>query len=732
VAVSDSKGWRRTAGRAAIGIVAFLVFQYATALWRLATRSGGVDSKFGELALQEHRGFVIGQNLQVLVAYVLLGVAAWLLLMPLLSRLGDRRSRWVVPAAFFGCVVLHGFFMFRLAYSRPYFMGDADFGDWYYGLLELPPEAWRAAVHRVVFEVLPWLALALAAWWWWRRLSWPLRGVVLVGGLVVAVVVAWPWLSRLGASRAQARSEAPNILIIGSDSLRGDRLGYMGYRPARGEGAAADGVSPRIDRWAEEAAVFERCWTPASSTLESGISLMTSLDPRAHGIRQMFPMRGQVESLEGRVTTLAEVLAAEGYDTAAIGDWCASYYEVTPLGFEEVDVSSFDSFRIYVSQAVIMAHFVVPIYFDNPLGYRLFPQVRSFAQFVTPEVVTRRVERRIEDQAASGRPFFWHVFYSLNHLPYRSAEPYNRMFADPDYEGPNRTGVDFDIDEFIGGTGLEEKWAALPRDEVEQIRALYDGCTRQFDDCFARILDALERHGLLENTIVILTSDHGDDLYEPGVTLGHGLGFSGADGSFRVPLALRGPGVPRRRFDEQVTLLEVAPTVAGLVDVGVPDSWRGEDLSGWWREPGRARDLPFYAETQFPFIQFKVEGVERPELPPMDELTFIDPEFNHHFVLRPEHREAVLAAKQACLRTGDWKLVATPTVAGELHHQLFHTASDPHCLVDLAAARPRVLRPMREALERWREDGTSTPIEAIFPRGEPVGGGEFELSPGAD
>ena len=85
------------------------------------------------------------------------------------------------------------------------------------------------------------------------------------------------------------------------------------------------------------------------------------------------------------------------------------------------------------------------------------------------------------------------------------------MFADPDYQGHNHNGVDFDIDSFIGGTDLESKWKALPHKEITQIRALYDGCTRQFDDCVARILAALERNGLADNTIVIVTSDHGDD-----------------------------------------------------------------------------------------------------------------------------------------------------------------------------------------------------------------------------
>ena len=75
---------------------------------------------------------------------------------------------------------------------------------------------------------------------------------------------------------------------------------------------------------------------------------------------------------------------------------------------------------------------------DNAFGYTVFPELESFAQFVTPEVVTSRVEDRLAKAAKSDRPFFWHVFYSCNHLPYRSPEPYCSLFTDPAYQGKTK------------------------------------------------------------------------------------------------------------------------------------------------------------------------------------------------------------------------------------------------------------------------------------------------------
>jgi arylsulfatase A-like enzyme len=114
--------------------------------------------------------------------------------------------------------------------------------------------------------------------------------------------------------------QPPNVIIIGSDSLRSDRLGYSGYRPPGG-----GEVSPQIDAWAKDAAIFERCYTPIASTLESAVCMMSSTFPHTHGIRQMYPRRDQVEAAEAKIRTIGEVMAERGYDTAAIGDWCANY-----------------------------------------------------------------------------------------------------------------------------------------------------------------------------------------------------------------------------------------------------------------------------------------------------------------------------------------------------------------------------------------------------------------------
>lgn len=722
-ASEKNSSYIRELGAVLCGASLFLAVQFALGIWRLNQSSGEMMNKFSSLARDKYLGFLVLQNLFTLAAYAILALCAALIAQPLAS-IWTRRSRHrclraVAIRGFVITALLHGYSTLRLVKTRPYFLNEAEFGHWYYKALDLIPEPARPAGMFILFTLVPATVIPLTIGTHIHRHG---RRGWIIALAVFSIAASAFGINRTLSSKQTSKSAQQNntnVIIIGSDSLRGDRLGCSGYQPQRRDGPAAAGVSPAIDELSKRSIRFENCYTSIASTLESGVQLMTSRYPHSHGIRQMYPDRKTVEKTIKSTTPVARLLGEKGYDTAAIGDWCAGYYEVVPLGFDHVSVSSFDNFRIYMSQAVVMAHFVIPLYFDNPFGYEIFPQLKSFAQFVTPEIVTRRVEQRLEAAASSEKPFFWHVFFSCNHLPYRSSEPYVSMFADPNYRGPNRHGVDFDIDEFIGGTDLESKWKAMPPDEIKQIRALYDGCTRQFDTCVARILNALKQHKLDGNTIVIITADHGDDHYEPGVTLGHGLTFNGSNHANRVPMIIHVPGAKPRVISETVRLVDIAPTITDLIGIDRSPDWEGQSFASWLRGEAKPENRPFYGETGFPFIQLSVPGVTRPKLPPMDEMTMIDETFNYQFVLKEEYRDPLINAKQRCLRTVKWKLVCTPTAQGDRHFGLFDIINDPHGEHNLAQSRPEVLNPMRQALERWMDEYKETPINIIFPNGEP-------------
>ncbi len=707
------------------GVGLFFVFQYVTALMRLSGGSGAMKNKFSVLAQDKYMGFLIIQNLYVLLGYVILGILFTMVLCPLVDLAFKKisgRTWWMnIVAGLVGSFVIHGFFTLRLVKTRPYFLDDAKFGYWYFEILNVVPESAKPAVFFVIFTILPWAILVYAGWWYYRYLG--KKGRMVAGALLLCLGGLLFWKFNPASARPESAGKTEdkkrlNVIIIGSDSLRGDKLGYTGYRSRRSDGAAAAGVSPNIDALANRSINMANCLTPIASTLESGTTLMSSQYPHTHGFRQMYPSEETVKAAKAGISPIAEILRKDGYDTAAIGDWCAGYYEMMPLGFEHISVSTYDNFKIYMSQAVVLAHFVIPLYFDHDIGYDIFPQLGSFAQFVTPKVVTNRVTQRLDQVAKTGEPFFWHVFYSCNHLPYRNPEPYSSMFTDPHYEGPNKNGVAFDIDEFIGGTDLENKWKALPDKEIQQIRDLYDGCTRQFDDNVGDILKALEKSGLADNTIVIITADHGDNLYEEGVTLGHGLTFNGGLQANHIPLLVRLPNAEPRTIPEQVRLIDIIPTLADLLEVEKPSNWEGQSFSKWLDGSETPKSRAFYGETGFPFIQFRVKGIERPKLPPMDHMTGIDELFNYQFVLKKEYEQPLVAAKQRCLATEKWKLICTPTIEGKRHYGLFQREGVNFSLQDVSTEHPQVTEAMRVALEKWMDERVETQLQQIFSGGE--------------
>jgi len=705
------------------GVSIFLAHQFYSSVRRLMESATAMDNKFSSIAREDFMGFLVGQNALMLIAYVLLAIAGALLLQPVVSWIAGKvrvRGPWLVIAvAWLLAMLLHDYyFEVRMVESKPYFLPDAG-GNWYSWSTGSLPADVRRTVGLVFFHLLPALAAAGALFWQIHRRG--RRGWLIAGPVLLAVAGFFGVKAIAGAvgRKPASTGPTPNIIIIGSDSLRADRLGVSGYRPQRSDGPAAAGVSPTIDALAARSLNFRTCYSSIGSTLESGTSLMASQYPHTHGLRHMFPKKEVIKDARERTIPMASLLRKKGYDTAAIGDWCAGYYELMPLGFEHISVSSFDSFKVYMSQAVVMAHPVIAIYFDNALGYRLYPQINSFASFVTPDVVTNRVRDRLGKVSASGQPFFWHVFYSCTHLPYQSKEPYASMFVDPDYNGPNKKAFPFNVNDFASKPNLEEIFHATSARDIAHINAVYDGCVRQFDDCVKDLLDALDKNGLRENTIIIVTGDHGDDLFDPGTTLLHGQGFNGGLQASHVPMIVHVPGVAAKAIDETVRLIDVVPTLADMTGVEKPPEWEGLSFADWITGKAAPVWRPFYGETGFPFMQSKVAGVERPPLHPLDEMTVYDPSFNYQFVLKPEYEEPLVTAKQRVLRTRYWKVVCTPAADGSRHFGLFHMTTDPHGRTDLAASRPEVLAPLQAALTGWIDRHHESSIAEIFPAGEP-------------
>jgi arylsulfatase A-like enzyme len=307
------------------------------------------------------------------------------------------------------------------------------------------------------------------------------------------------------------------LVLISVDTLRADHLGSYGYgRP----------TSPGIDALAREGVLFEDVSAPSPWTLPSHASLLTGLYPSRHGLK------AHDRYLPSTVPTLAALLGRAGFVTAGV-------------------VNSYN------------------------LGPR-FGLDRGFQEFVYVEEVADQVEpsTRITDQAMAwlrqhrDRRLFVFVHYYDVHSDYRSRPRYEEQFVSP-YQG-RADGTTAQLMAFREGRGrLDDKDAAHLID-------LYDAGIRQMDDEVHRLVSFLRDEKLLDGTLLVLTSDHGEEFLERGGVLHGRTQFQEV---MRVPLLMRGPGLPAGRRDPApASLLDVMPTVLGLLGIEGPPSLDGEDL----------------------------------------------------------------------------------------------------------------------------------------------------------
>jgi len=320
-----------------------------------------------------------------------------------------------------------------------------------------------------------------------------------------------------------------NILLIDIDTLRADHLGCFGYPKP---------TSPRIDALAAEGALFERCYAPGIPTTPAHTTLYTGMHPLRHNI----VAHGGSVDLDRRIPVLPELLQRAGYTTCAVDN----LFEIKPWlarGYEfYVNPSHRHRMRLLVS--------------CEEVNSRAIPWLKAHA----------------------GERFFLYVHYWEPHTPYLPPARYRTFYDGGDPFDPSRDGL-----APMRRTPFWEMWGDTwfkklgPVTDPEYIVSLYDGEVRHADDGVAALLEALEDAGLADNTLVILTADHGEVMVRNGIFFDHhGL----YEETIRVPLIVRLPGkVPAgRRVGAFVQHLDFAPTLLRLVGAPVPDSMEGRDF----------------------------------------------------------------------------------------------------------------------------------------------------------
>jgi arylsulfatase A-like enzyme len=332
-------------------------------------------------------------------------------------------------------------------------------------------------------------------------------------------------LAACGRSRAP-----PNVILVSIDTLRADHLGCYGY---------GEPTSPWIDGLASRGVLFTRAFSQASWTLPSHASMLTSRYPSSHGVET--PNR----TLPDSIPLLSEVLAENGYSTAAFVTWVFVSKE---YGFAR----GFDTFTE-----------LLPPKDARGAGTKHSVKAADFADMVgewAHEVPTE--------------PFFLFLHLFDPHLSYSPPLSDARLF-DPDVED-TKHGNYGAVKPFI--KGLNPEGPTMPATEVERVAALYDGEIHYTDTQLGRLFGVLEDAGLMDDTLVVLTSDHGEELGEHGSMEGHQ--WTVYEETTHVPLLIRLPdeGPAGLELDPIVQSIDIAPTILDVLGIDPPSGFQGRSL----------------------------------------------------------------------------------------------------------------------------------------------------------
>ncbi len=644
-----------------------------------------MDNVFAEMVQQDHLMLAVGANLRLLPGYLLLAPAFAFLAWPLVrgrKALADGKCLksfcWISAA--------NGLVHFSSLGPLALFHPDAR-EVLVRALARILPEQSAAAIAG---PVMLWSLAALFA-------ALLVRSTILVARVpqfrtLLVVPLALLLLAASGSATPEAPARSvrtqPDILIVASDSLRADRLGCYGAQRA---------TSPHIDALAREGLLFENMMVSTASTLESWTSILTGLLPTRHGLRYMFVSRAAAEAVSLNRETLPRQLNEGGWHTAVSSNWAGNCFRAVDHGFTANHASDIQNLDVFVTEAALAAHWTVPLHFANPLGEALFPMLERVSSWLGPDVLKRRLYEEFSAADRADKPCFGVLFTSHTHLPYAPSATNLARFGDPSYTGPNQSELAFDIDDFIQDGFPSE----VPPVEQRRVHDLYDACVRDFDDFVGGVVEDLRKSGRLEHTILIVTSDHGDDLYEPGTSLGHGTNFFGGDQTTRIPCIVRFPGGAHQgRIAALARSIDLYPTLLALAGFR-PRASDGVDLSPLMEGSATETGFPAIAETCYLFHPKKLHPAGVKSARAMSSTLMVDPAFRNSFVLRPEYHAEVIAAKDLMLRTARWKLLRLPTETSALW-QLFDMSVDPHQRDNLAGRGLPVETRLKNALEDWR------------------------------
>ena len=474
----------------------------------------------------------------------------------------------------------------------------------------------------------------------------------------VLIILFISLIANLPDFSKQPKTDKPNILILASDALRPDHFSGYGY---------ARDTTPNIDELIEKGVSFRNAFIEVPRTFPSWVSILTGQFASTHGIRHMFPTS---RDLNRDFKSIAKILKTSGYSTSVIADYAGDIFSRIDLGFDTADAPYFN-FNYVLQQTILEAHtFLLPL-LTGRLGLALFPVIKDWAYFCPADSVRNRIIKSIDN---SDKPFFIVTFFSSTHFPYAAPYPYYKLYTDKKYSGQFK----YYKQRMVSPDNRED--INITDRDIKQVNALYDGCLKEFDDAVGGILSFLAGKQLIDNTIIIVLSDHGENLYDDSLGMGHGEHFRGLY-STKIPLIFCIPGINAKNKDirDIVRHVDIAPTILSLLNITVPGYMEGKSLIPLI-QGDKIEKLNAFGETGIWFdntvrddLFFQRQRIMYPDITGTAETDF---NFDNQVVLKDNYRDLINFAKHRYVFDGRYKLIYMP-MQDKILYELYDTRTDP-------------------------------------------------------
>ena len=482
-----------------------------------------------------------------------------------------------------------------------------------------------------------------------------------------------------------------NLLIISADSLRADRIGAK---------VNGESITPNIDKFKEEAFVFEDHHVTIPRTFPSWADLLSGEYSMSHKIRDMFPAPDEKKNLgSSEFPTIGHYLQKKNYRTAVYSNFAGDIFTRADFGFQEVRTPNFNAKILVTQKSLEFQIFLLPILTGSFLrGGEYFEEVSGFSNLGDGDRILPDIYSFIRREKSN--PFFLTIFLSVTHFPYSPPYPDYKKFTDSNYYGK------YKYFKFVDPTSD----AKPDEKDIEQIKAIFDASIYSFDESLGKITSYLKKHGLYEKTLIIITGDHGESLYEDIHGHGHGEHLRGPNIT-QVPLIIKFPFDFYKERESHIfkgvtSSIDIVPTLLEFYKIEANKNYPGKSLIPILGKENWVEERNVYSETGIWFSDigehfFQSQRIMYPSILKMHQIV---PEEDYQIMITdPYYRETIAFAKHRSLQNSKFKFIYIPTRDGVIY-ELYDRISDPLNQFNIAASFPYVVEQMKLELYKIAEE----------------------------